>query len=148
MSLDIGTPWGDAIKAVGGIISKVIPDRSAAEAAKAQLAQLAATGQIQEEMMQLAAVTSAQTDINKVEAASPSIFIAGARPFIMWVCGVGLAMSCIVGPLFTWASALLGHPTPFPKLDDPLLQSTMAGLLGLGHISRTIEKIQGVVGQH
>jgi hypothetical protein len=146
--MSIDTPWGDAIKVVGGIISKVLPDKPAADAAKAQLAEMALAGQLQEEMTQLASVTSAQTDINKVEAASPSLFIAGARPFIMWVCGVGLAMACIVGPLFTWASALLGHPTSFPRLDDPLLQSTLAGLLGLGHVARTIEKIQGVVGQH
>jgi hypothetical protein len=148
VGIDISTPWGDVIKTVGGLISRVIPDKAAADAANAQLAAMALAGQLNEEMTQLVAVTTAQTDINKVEAASTSIFIAGARPFIMWVCGVGLAMSCIIGPLFTWATALLGHPTPFPKLDDPLLQSTMAGLLGLGHISRTVEKIKGVVGQH
>lgn len=148
MGLDIGTPWGDAIKAVGGIISKVLPDAAAAAAAKAQLAQMAAQGQLQEELLQLQAITSAQTDINKVEAGSTNMFIAGARPFIMWVCGIGLAMSCIVGPLFTWFTALIGHPTPFPQLNDPLLQSTMFGLLGLGHVTRTVEKIKGVVGNH
>src|SRR5271163_1113305 len=134
MSVDISTPWGDAIKAVTSLINKVIPDKSAAAAATAQL--------------QLQSVTSAQSDVDKVEAASTSMFVAGARPFVMWVCGVGLAVSCIVSPLFTWLSALVGHPTPFPKLDDPLLQSTLAGMLGLGHITRTVEKIKGVVGNH
>jgi hypothetical protein len=43
---------------------------------------------------------------------------------------------------------LLGHPTPFPIPNDPLLQSTLAGMLGMGHITRTIEKIKGVAGQH
>lgn len=148
MGLDIGTPWGDVIKTVGGLISRVIPDKSAADAAKAQLASMALAGQLNEEMTQLIAATTAQTDINKVEASSTSIFVAGWRPYVGWVCGTGLAISCIIAPLFTWLSALIGHPTQFPKLDDPLLQATLAGMLGLGHISRTVEKIQGVVGQH
>lgn len=148
MGLDIGTPWGDAIKTIGGIISKVIPDKSAAAAAVAQLEQMQAAGQLQEDLLQLQSVTSAQSDVDKVEASSTSMFVAGARPFVMWVCGVGLAVSCIVAPLFTWLSALFGHPTQFPKLDDPLLQSTLAGMLGLGHITRTVEKVKGVVGQH
>ena len=28
-----------------------------------------------------------QTEINKIEAASSSIFVAGWRPFIGWICG-------------------------------------------------------------
>lgn len=140
--------WDTIAAPIIAIINKVVPDKAAAAAAIATLQQMQMQGALQDELLQLQAVTSAQTDINKVEAASTSMFVAGARPFIMWVCGVGLAMSCVIGPLFTWATALLGHPTPFPKLDDPLLQSTLAGLLGLGHVTRTIEKIQGVVGQH
>jgi hypothetical protein len=84
-----------------------------------------------------------QSDVNKVEAASTRLFIAGWRPFVGWVCGSGLAMSTIVSPLLTWISAVCGHPTNFPKLDDPLLQSTLAGMLGLGFGLRTVEKLQG-----
>lgn len=140
--------WETIAAPIIAIINKVVPDKAAAAAAIATLQQMQMQGALQDELLQLQAVTSAQTDINKVEASSTSLFIAGARPFIMWVCGFGLATSCIIAPLFTWGSTLLGHPTPFPKLDDPLLQSTLAGLLGLGHIARTVEKIQGVVGQH
>ncbi len=35
---------------------------------------------------------AAQTDINKIEAASSSIFVAGWRPYIGWVCGTALAV--------------------------------------------------------
>ena len=31
----------------------------------------------------------AQTTVNEVQAAHRSIFVAGARPFLMWVCGFG-----------------------------------------------------------
>jgi hypothetical protein len=136
------------LKPISDIILKVVPDKAAANAAVAQLNQLQAAGQLQEELLQLQAVTSAQTDVNKVEAASTSLFIAGWRPFVGWVCGTGLACSAIIGPLFTWLTALAGHPTPFPIPNDPLLQSTLAGMLGLGHITRTVEKIKGVVAQH
>lgn len=136
------------LKPISDIILKVVPDKAAADAAVAQLQQLQAAGQLQEELLQLQSVTSAQSDVDKVEAASTSVFIAGWRPYVGWVCGTGLAISCIVAPLFTWLAALAGHPVTFPALNDPLLQSTLAGMLGLGHITRTVEKIQGVVGKH
>lgn len=128
-------------------IEKIWPNPTEAAAAKIAIMNAQQAGALKELDDQFQ-TNIEQIKANAVEAASPSLFVAGARPFIMWVCGVGLATSCIVAPLFTWASTLLGHPTPFPRLDDPLLQSTLAGLLGLGHVSRTIEKIKGVVGQH
>ena len=136
------------LKPISDIILKVVPDKSAAAAAVAQLQQMQTSGQLQEELVQLTAVTSAQTDINKVEAASANWWVAGWRPYIGWICGTALGMSAIVGPLFTWVTTLCGHPTPFPIPNDPLLQSTLAGLLGMGHISRTVEKIKGVAGTH
>ena len=147
MSL-IGDGIAGILKPISDIILKVVPDKSAAAAAVAQLNMLQAQGALQEELIQLQAVTSAQTDVDKVEAASTSVFIAGWRPYVGWVCGTGLAISCIIAPLFTWLAALAGHPIVFPALNDPLLQSTLAGMLGLGHISRTVEKIKGVAGQH
>lgn len=137
-----------AVTALSGIINKLIPDRAAAAAATATLQQMAAQGAIAEELAQLQAVTSAQTDVNKVEAASTSLFIAGWRPYVGWICGTGLGMDCIVRPLVNWIATLCGHPVDFPVLTNALLQSTMAGLLGLGHITRTFEKIQGVQGNH
>jgi hypothetical protein len=128
-------------------VEKIWPNPAEAAAAKIAILNAQQAGALKEMDADLQ-LNIEQIKTNAVEAASPNLFVAGARPFIMWVCGVGLATSCIIAPLFTWASTLLGHPTPFPKLDDPLLQSTLAGLLGLGHVSRTIEKIKGVVGQH
>jgi hypothetical protein len=128
-------------------IEKIWPNPAEAAAAKIAIMNAEQSGALKE-MDDQFQISIEQIKTNAVEAASPSLFVAGARPFIMWVCGIGLATSCIIAPLFTWASALFGHPTPFPNLNDPLLQSTLAGLLGLGHISRTIEKIKGVVGQH
>jgi roadblock/LC7 domain-containing protein len=131
-----------------GIINKLIPDKAAAAAASAQLQLLATQGALSEELAQLQAITSAQSDVNKVEAASVSLFIAGWRPYVGWICGTALGLIFIVGPLFTWVTTLCGHPTAFPKLDDPLLETILGGMLGLGHISRTVEKGMGVVENH
>jgi hypothetical protein len=140
--------WDTIAAPLIAIVNKVVPDKAAAAAATAQLQSMAASGELQAEMLQLQAVTSAQTDINKVEAASTSLFVAGWRPYVGWICGTGLAMSAIVGPLFTWVAALCGHPTPFPIPNDPLLESTLAGMLGMGHVLRTVEKVKGVVSAH
>jgi hypothetical protein len=140
--------WDSIAAPLIAIVNKVIPDKAAAAAATAQLQTLAQQGELQEELLQLQSVTTNQTDVDKVEAASTSLFVAGWRPFVGWICGAGLGMSVIVAPLFTWGSALLGHPTPFPKMDDPLLQSTLAGMLGLGYGLRTLEKFKGVAGNH
>lgn len=140
--------WDSIAAPLIAIVNKVIPDKAAAAAATAQLQFMVEQGSLQEELANLQAVTTAQSDINKVEAASTSWWVAGWRPYIGWICGTGLAMSAIIGPIFTWATALAGHPTPFPVPNDPLLQSTLAGMLGMGHITRTIEKIKGVAGNH
>jgi hypothetical protein len=140
-------PWTFLISPIAAIVEKLIPDKAAAAAATAQLQQMALQGQLQEELAQIQALTTAQSDINKVEAASPNWFVAGARPAILWICAVALAMVLIIGPLFTWATMLAGHPTPFPTLDSNLLMTLLFGMLGLGGY-RTVEKIKGVANIH
>jgi len=44
-----------------------------------------------------------QTKINEVEAGHRSVFVAGWRPFIGWVCGFALAYNFIIRDLFIWA---------------------------------------------
>lgn len=140
--------WDLVAGPILSIVNKLTPDKAAAAAAVAKLQEMAAQGALAEELAQLQAVTSAQSDVNKVEAASASVFVAGWRPYVGWICGTGLGMQVIVAPMFTWLSALVGHPTPFPAFDNVLLQSTLAGMLGLGFGLRTLEKHNGVQGNH
>ena len=138
---------GIVLGPIAQIIGKVIEDKAVAAQATARMQELAASGALQEELIQLQAMTSAQSDINKVEAANPNLFIAGGRPAAIWVCVIALAVNLIIGPIGTWATNLFGHPTPFPVLDQNLLMSLLFPLLGLGAY-RTIEKVRGVVNQH
>jgi hypothetical protein len=125
------------------IVNKIIPDKTAAAAAIAQLQQLQIQGQLQEELAQIQAMTVNQSDINKVEAASGSLFVAGGRPAVMWICAAALALIYVIGPIFTWLTALFGHPTPFPALDSNTLMTLLFGMLGMGTL-RTVDKVKGV----
>lgn len=74
-----------------------------------------------------------QADINRQEAQHRTVFVAGARPFIMWVCGVGLLWSVMLHPMLTWVLAIwFPDVTPPEPIDTGLLMTTMTGVLGLG----------------
>ena len=49
--------------------------------------------------------TLVQGEINKIEAAHKSVFVAGWRPFIGWVCGLALFYNFIARDLMVWALA-------------------------------------------
>jgi len=135
--------WDTIAAPIIAIINKVIPDRAAAAQAIATLNELQAQGALQVEIAQIQAITVNQTDVNKVEAANSSMFVAGWRPAVGWVCAASLALIYIVGPFFVWLTALFGHPTSFPQLDVAQLMTLLFGLLGMGTL-RTVDKIQGV----
>lgn len=84
-----------------------------------------------------------QAEINKVEAQHRSVFVAGWRPFIGWVCGFALAYSFIVRDLMAWAIVAGGYEVASPpELAMEHLITILMALLGLGGL-RTFEKMQG-----
>lgn len=98
------------------------------------------------EKQQLAAammVVQGQLDINKVEAANPSVFVSGWRPFIGWVCGVACAWNWIGLPIAKGALALTGHSIDLAPANLTEMMPVLLGMLGLGGL-RTLEKINGV----
>jgi hypothetical protein len=125
------------------IINKVIPDKAAAAAAVSQLQQMQTQGSLQEELLQIQSITSAQSDIDKVEAGNPSLLVAGWRPLIGWVCAAALASQYVLRPLVQWICLLVHYPVPpLPGIDDNLWQ-LMFGMLGMGAL-RSYDKIKGV----
>lgn len=80
-----------------------------------------------------------QAEIMKVQAQHRSIFVAGARPFLMWVCGVGFLFAFLINPLLQWLMPDSGAPVlPLEVMME--LTLAMLGLAGL----RTVEKLNGV----
>lgn len=133
---------GAGLGVLGKIIDRVVPDPAQAQAAQLELLKLAQTGELAA-LTAETSLTQGQLDINKVEAASSSVFVAGWRPFIGWICGVGLSIQFVVAPFATWAVALLHRPdVVFPVLNGDVLMALVSGLLGLGGL-RTFDKLKG-----
>ena len=77
-----------------------------------------------------------QVEINKVEAAHKSLFVAGWRPAIGWVCMLGLLYNTIIANVLSiWIEV--------PEVDTTLLVPVMMGMLGLGAM-RSYEKVNHV----
>tara|TARA_A100000172_G_scaffold18320_2_gene10057 strand:- start:9444 stop:9851 length:408 start_codon:yes stop_codon:yes gene_type:complete len=84
----------------------------------------------------------AQIEVNKEQAKHPSIFIAGARPAIMWICAFGLAWQFVFLPVALWFMAVSGQSIVLPNIETEGLMSLTLALLGLGGM-RTFEKKNG-----
>lgn len=114
------------------VLDKIFPDPQKAQEAKIELFKLQQSG----ELAQLASETQlaqGQLDINKVEAASNSLFVSGGRPFVIWVGGFSLAYAAILEPVARFVAAVVFHYTgAFPAIDTTLTLQVLFGVLGLG----------------
>jgi hypothetical protein len=97
----------------------------------------------------VAKAASEQAETNKIEAAHKSLFVAGWRPFIGWVCGSAFAYHYIVQPFATTIASVVSQwvelpfdVTQLPSLDMDTLLTVLLGMLGLGGL-RTLEKVKG-----
>ena len=126
------------LEIVPKVFDQIFPDKAKADEAKLKLLELAQNG----ELAVLKADTDialAQAEVNKIEAASDSLFKSGWRPFVGWTCGGGLFYQLLARPIFGWvAQNLWNWPLP-PSLEMDTLMTLLFGLLGLGAY-RTYEK--------
>jgi hypothetical protein len=85
-----------------------------------------------------------QIEINKVEAQHPSVFVAGARPAVMWIGAFGLAYAAVLEPIARFmARVVFEYSGDFPVLDTTITMQVLFGILGLGAY-RTYEKTKEV----
>ena len=83
---------------------------------------------------------SGQIAANAEQAKHPSIFVAGARPAIMWICAIGLLTQFFIMPIAEWATAIWMPDISLPKLaTGELMTLTLSECLGLGGM-RSYEK--------
>ena len=127
---------GKLVDPVSDILGKVVEDKDQ----KARLAHEIAT-MAKRHAQELA---RGQIEINKEEAKSRNIFIAGWRPFVGWTCGLALFWHFLGLPvtLFITGWFNLQHP-PLPEFDMQSLMTVLLGMLGLGGM-RTFEKFKGI----
>lgn len=121
----IGAAGTPAIEAVGGVMGAVFQNKQEKLSHEEVMARLAQNPQ------------AWQAEINKIEAQHRSVFVAGARPAILWVCAAGLGFVFLVNPILQWSTGAAG-----PDMPTEAMMSLVVSILGLGGY-RTIEKLQG-----
>lgn len=91
------------------------------------------------QLEQATKIVQLQTDINKAEAEHRSLFVAGWRPFIGWICGLSLLYVSILEPFIRFVALASGYVGKFPVIDTTITMQVLLGMLGLAGM-RTVEK--------
>ena len=126
---------GSLVGPVTGLLDKFIEDKDVKNKLANDLSTMA-----ERHAQELA---KGQMEINKTEAAHKSLFVAGWRPAIGWICGLGMASNFLLIPIANFVLALTGSAIVIPLLDTGEMMPVLMGMLGLGAM-RTYEKKQGV----
>jgi hypothetical protein len=126
---------GSLVQPVTGLLDKFIEDKDQ----KNQLAHEIST-MAERHAQELA---KGQLEINKAEAQSRNVFIAGWRPFIGWTCGVAMAYNYVVHPILIFTLAQFNYLVAIPALDLSEMMPVLMGMLGLGGL-RSFEKYKGI----
>jgi hypothetical protein len=126
---------GSLVGPVTGLLDKFIEDKDVKNKLAHDLSTMA-----ERHAQELA---KGQLEVNKVEAAHKSLFVAGWRPAIGWICGLGMASNFILIPMANFVLALTGSAVVVPLLDTGEMMPVLMGMLGLGAM-RTYEKKEGV----
>jgi len=120
---------------VGEVLDRVIPDKNAKAKAlrdmEAALIDAETKGML------------GQLEINKVEAAHRSVFVAGWRPFIGWTGGFAILWHFLLQPITTFTLGIFGLPYDLPLFDMDSLLTIVMGILGIGGM-RSFEKFKGL----
>lgn len=139
----IGDILGEVFGKVGDVVSEVVVDKDKRNEIKANLERLKLEA-IDKSEQRLHEQMLGQMEINKVEAGSSSLFVAGWRPAAGWASVGGLVYATLLEPLCSWAARVLFDYTgPFPEIDPTLLIFVLGGMLGIGAM-RSYEKVKGV----
>lgn len=138
MALDPITGAEEAVGKIADVVGKFFPDKTAVEQA-----QIASTLQTTlEQMKDAAAAQTAQTDVDKVEAASADR-IQHWRGALGWVVDAGVAVAFVVIPVAKVVAAV-AHGQPIPDLDTTTLLEILGALLGTTALHITDRKLNGV----
>ena len=120
---------------ISTLLDKVIPDADERSRLAHEIATLAER--------QSHEIAKAQIEVNREEATSHSIFVAGWRPMVGWVCCAGLATNYLLVPICNFILTITESPITVPPLDLSEMMPVLLGMLGLGGL-RTWEKTKNV----
>lgn len=123
---------GELVKGIlGGLDGLFTSDEERAEAERKLV-----------EVLQQPAILQVMNNVQ--EAKHASVFVAGWRPFIGWVCGSVLASHFIILPMAGFIALSFGvELPPHPAFDIGEILGLVTAMLGLS-TQRTFEKLRGV----
>lgn len=128
---------GGLIEPVTDIIGEVVVDKDKKREIELKLQEIVdrTDARYHDELM-------GQIEVNKVEAAHASLFVAGWRPFIGWTGGVGLAYSFVAAPFIEFVARAFGYTQEMPMPDSSQLLVLVTSMLGVGAM-RSYDKQKG-----
>ena len=109
---------------VESIIGKFVQDKDQKAALAHEIATLAEK-QANEQAL-------AQIEVNKVEAAHQSLFIAGWRPSIGWVCSLAMLLNFILIPFINLGLDFAQMGIQLDLIEMETMMPVLLGMLGLG----------------
>lgn len=113
------------------LLERWFPDPEKKREAEMEMFKMAADGELKQIIAQL--------EINAREAQHPSIFVAGWRPAVGWVCVAAMAFQYLLRPLMIGFGITTAE---MPGLDENLW-AILTGILGIGGL-RSLEKVTKV----
>lgn len=120
---------------VADLVGKFVEDKDQKAALAHEIATLA-DKQAQEQII-------GQMEINKTEAQHPSMFVAGWRPAVGWVCALAMLFNFLLIPFINLGLDVGGLDIQLDLIDMETMMPVLFGMLGLGGM-RTAEKIKKV----
>lgn len=129
------TGLGSVADLANGVINRIWPDASEAEKGKLTIALAQLNAELE--------TAKGQTAVNAVEASNSSVWVAGWRPGLGWICVAALGYQFILYPLLLWLVVVWPDLHPPQPVVSEMLWELMFGILGLSSL-RTYEKTKGV----
>jgi len=123
------------IAPVTGILDKFIEDKDQKAALAHEIATIA-DKQANEQAI-------AQIQLNSVEAAHQSLFVAGWRPAVGWVCALAMLLNFILIPFINLGMEFAGQDIRLDLIEMDTMMPVLLGMLGLGGM-RSYEKARNV----
>ena len=125
-----------------GLIEKIWPDPTKRSQELRLLEDMRQRGDIAE-LNAHVSLLQGQMAINAKEAEHKSIFVAGWRPYVGWVCGTSLLYVGLLEPFIRFmAKVVFGYDGDFPVIDTTMTIPVLLGMLGISH-HRTEDKKNG-----
>lgn len=134
----LGDLFKEVLGSVKDVVSEVVVDKDKKNELLYKLKELEDKGneRFHDELM-------GQIEVNKIEAAHTSVFVAGWRPAVGWISAIGLGWTFVVAPFAETLARWAGWTGQMPEVDTGSLMTLTLGMLGIG-AQRSWEKHKGV----